>query len=95
MCKIRLKAMVTTEAAVIVSIYIITLSALMAYSFTGHNDIVSTASLELKKPWYTVYQILSLKHIGGEIYEEFTGGNYKEAKHVGQLQGDNARYRDR
>jgi len=66
-----MKGVITIEAAVVVSMYIIILSSLMMYSYTEHRDIVYTASLELKKPLYTVYQILSLKHIGGELYEKF------------------------
>ena len=70
-----MKGVVTVEAAVIISIYIIILSSLMVYSYTEHRDIVYTASLELKKPLYSVYQILSLKHIGGELYEKFRNRN--------------------
>ena len=75
MRKLRMKGVVTVEAAVIISIYIIILSSLMVYSYTEHRDIVYTASLELKKPLYSVYQILSLKHIGGELYEKFRNRN--------------------
>ena len=93
MRKLLLPGMVTIEAAVIVSIYVILLSSLMAYSFTGHKDIVDTAALELKKPLYTVYQILSIKHIGGELYEKFTDGNNQEAQYVGELSSDNSENR--
>ncbi len=73
-----MKGIITVEAAVVVSIYIIILSSLMLYSYNEHRDIVDTASLQLKKPLYTVYQILSLKHIGGELYENFRNRDNQE-----------------
>jgi hypothetical protein len=86
------KGTVTVEAAVIVSIYVILLSSLMSYAFTGHKDIVETASFELKKPLYSVYQILSIKHIGGELYEKFGQRDSKEEKYVGELPRYNTGY---
>lgn len=71
MHRVKRNGFVTIEATVITSIYIIGLAGFMLLSFNKKIDIENIAKEPLNKPVYTVYQILSIKHIGGDIYESF------------------------
>ena len=73
--KVKRRASFTIEAAVIMAVYIMGLGTLMNFGISLYQDVLYTTGNSINKEKITTSQILRLKHMGGELYEEYKERN--------------------
>lgn len=73
--KVKRRASFTIEAAVIMAVYIMGLGTLMNFGISLYQDVLYTTGNGINKEKITTSQILRLKHMGGELYEEYKERN--------------------